>query len=566
MRDLLDDDIFHEQQPNPPPAVPHLVQQTDSMMFNTKNCGRKPAPLRLSLSDSKYLWDAYQCNVGPLVKIFHEPWLEALYQGCATGVEHPSIREMAILSAVNFAAIVSLSAEACLTKFGQNKTRLAREYQCSAEQAFREAGLLNTSSISVLQAFALFLTSMRRCDDSWLVLSWTGIAIRIAMSIGIHRDGSSLGLDAFETEMRRRLWYHLVLLDADLSEAHGVDYLIHQGSYSTQLPRNLNDADIIPGLSTVPEARIEFTAMTPSLVRLEIALRSRQLLQEPSGSKSLADGQTAMSSSESKIQIIKELETLLEERFLCHCSAAVPIQSVTSVVAQVKCSMLYFGVYHHLIRHQRSQSDAQAIRDTLFGIATDVVDRVRDIESHSRTSYWGWYLRGDIQWPAIVYLLNEVIVRPPGPSVDHAWEVIKRARRQYIAGRLLEAQGTYGARGMLFRPMRELTAKALMVKNAGSREEFFNSYTEPLTEVEQCGSTNDNSPALAETYDSSTGDLRAAFQTADDNSIWPPGCLSSFPDFWACSCSDGATQTRGDVELSAPADRRTFEEILLHGS
>jgi len=39
------------------------------------------------------------------------------------------------------------------------------------------------------------------------------IIISIALNMGLHRDGELFKLDPFETEMRRRLWAILVMLD-----------------------------------------------------------------------------------------------------------------------------------------------------------------------------------------------------------------------------------------------------------------------------------------------------------------------------------------------------------------
>jgi hypothetical protein len=39
------------------------------------------------------------------------------------------------------------------------------------------------------------------------------IIISIALNMGLHRDGALFKLDPFETEMRRRVWAILVMLD-----------------------------------------------------------------------------------------------------------------------------------------------------------------------------------------------------------------------------------------------------------------------------------------------------------------------------------------------------------------
>lgn len=40
--------------------------------------------------------------------------------------------------------------------------------------------------------------------------------LSIALNMGLHRDGELFKLDPFETEMRRRLWSILVMLDGYL--------------------------------------------------------------------------------------------------------------------------------------------------------------------------------------------------------------------------------------------------------------------------------------------------------------------------------------------------------------
>lgn len=45
--------------------------------------------------------------------------------------------------------------------------------------------------------------------------------LRIAQNMGLHRDGSSFGLDAITSELRRRVWWHVVWIDVQASILHG---------------------------------------------------------------------------------------------------------------------------------------------------------------------------------------------------------------------------------------------------------------------------------------------------------------------------------------------------------
>ena len=52
-------------------------------------------------------------------------------------------------------------------------------------------------------------------------LRFVGMILRLAQNMGLHRDGSSFGLDNITSELRRRVWWHIVWLDVHTSILHG---------------------------------------------------------------------------------------------------------------------------------------------------------------------------------------------------------------------------------------------------------------------------------------------------------------------------------------------------------
>ena len=52
-------------------------------------------------------------------------------------------------------------------------------------------------------------------------LRFVSMISRIAQSMGLQHDGSLFGFDPIETEMRRRVWWHIVWLDLQVSMLHG---------------------------------------------------------------------------------------------------------------------------------------------------------------------------------------------------------------------------------------------------------------------------------------------------------------------------------------------------------
>lgn len=55
--------------------------------------------------------------------------------------------------------------------------------------------------------------SLHGRHDAHVTCVLSGVCIRIAQKMGLHRDGQLLGLPPFDTEMRSRVWWNIVLLD-----------------------------------------------------------------------------------------------------------------------------------------------------------------------------------------------------------------------------------------------------------------------------------------------------------------------------------------------------------------
>lgn len=104
----------------------------------------------------------------------------------------------------------------------------------------------------------------RRLTECW---SQLGASLRTAQAIGLHRDGTKLGLDAFQTEYRRRIWSYLYHADRTYSLILGRPPAISDAYTDTQAPSNLEDSEMVPGIAPEPRPLTEPTSMTYSVLR-----------------------------------------------------------------------------------------------------------------------------------------------------------------------------------------------------------------------------------------------------------------------------------------------------------
>lgn len=69
--------------------------------------------------------------------------------------------------------------------------------------------------------------------------------------MGLHRDGETFGLSPFESEMRRRIWWQIVLLDSIYALMSGLGRSLLPQGWSTRKPSNLTDAEMSPSMTAI---------------------------------------------------------------------------------------------------------------------------------------------------------------------------------------------------------------------------------------------------------------------------------------------------------------------------
>lgn len=107
------------------------------------------------------LCDIFFSRVDPLFKVVHRPTVKASILSAA---EHrDSITsgdpQEALMFAIYFAAVTTLTSEECSRIFHLDRERLLIHYKYATETALSNADFLNTMELVTLQAFVIFLVS-----------------------------------------------------------------------------------------------------------------------------------------------------------------------------------------------------------------------------------------------------------------------------------------------------------------------------------------------------------------------------------------------------------------------
>lgn len=459
LQDILDHSSSEEEDtPSPEPA--HSSSH-DGFLFGFYSLSQSLREFHPPVPKVSLLWELYKENVAPLITIVHRPTARNLFVKSAQNPDALDKNQEALVFSMYLSAIVSMSPDQCVAQFGLDRTLAVKRYRFATEQAIARAGFLNTQSLVLLQAAVLFLVCVRREDDSKFVWSMTSIVLRLAQSLGLHRDGTNFALKPFETEMRRRLWWHISLMDVRSSEDHGTNPLIHESMYDTRLPLNINDEDITPEMEETPAEREGCTDATFCLIRCEITSALRRANYVCPGAQWRAPGETpSLARCERMIQIISDR---CEQRYIRHCDMKVPIQWCSATVARLILAKLWLVVHHPMTRKDRGNV-SQETRKSLFLTAIEVLEFGLLLEVDPKTAKWGWLFRTNMQWHGVAFVLSEICVRPICPVTDRAWNAVSSLYSQW------SNQATH-KKGMLWRPFAALMKRAAATR-AKQQEEL----------------------------------------------------------------------------------------------
>ncbi|RAL13362.1 Zn(II)2Cys6 transcription factor [Aspergillus homomorphus CBS 101889] len=81
--------------------------------------------------------------------------------------------------------------------------------------------LVTVASVETVQAFLLLGSYTLPIDTGGLAYTYYGLAIKMAIQNGMHRDSSQLSLDSDTIEWRNRLWWSAYSLESRISILHG---------------------------------------------------------------------------------------------------------------------------------------------------------------------------------------------------------------------------------------------------------------------------------------------------------------------------------------------------------
>ncbi|KAM0335445.1 hypothetical protein ACHAQA_000491 [Verticillium albo-atrum] len=433
-------------------------------------------PQHPSQTHIKYLSQTYFANVDPVIKILHRPTAASELNRFADSLDVKSIGNdtAALFFAMYYAAVTSLSHEECLIYLAEERSSIIQRYQFNLERALHRADYLSSTKLKTLQAFTIYVAVIRShgaSKPSWALLA---LLIRLAQGQGLHRDGAQPpNLTPFEIELRRRLWWMLIVLDVRAAEDRGTEVIILRGSYDTHMVININDDDFGPdtlvhltdrsgptemsfGRATAMASGTLGTIKHPPLQHLNPDLNDPDSLASVPGPP---PGTAPASQTEEAI--VRQAQRL-EALFLTPPPApslpidAHPAAGPAAITIRVIILKLWLCLQYPFQQRPASLTPPRlrVPRPTMLRTAISVLELVRHARYDPQAARFRWWYDSYPQWHPLAVALAELCAQTEGELVERAWTVVEEA----VPG--LEGAVADTRRGPLWRPVRKLLKKA----------------------------------------------------------------------------------------------------------
>lgn len=354
-------------------------------------------------AEAMILWTNHIENVEPLCKILHIPSTARMVEIVSRQPSAASKSDECLLFAIYYFASFSMTEEGCVDNFGQSRGALLQRYHFATRQALINASFLKATEISILQAFVLFLLPCRYIYDPHTYWILTGVAIRMAQRMGLHRDGEKLGLPPFDVQMRRRLFYQIIPLDGIASQMSGTGISIMPDTWDTLQPLNINDDQIWPGMTETPEEQNGASEMIFCLARSCIG----KFLAKPGRSIHGAVSQQYKDYNEIE-PMIKKAESEVEEKYIRYCDVVDPLHFLAMATARSAITAIRLRVR---LQKLKNHTVTETERNQLEHLSLKILDTDTAAYAHASLKKYRWHMRSFFlwgSWDSLIFILTSL--------------------------------------------------------------------------------------------------------------------------------------------------------------
>lgn len=240
--------------------------------------------------------------------------------------------------------------------------------------------------------------------------------------MGLHRDGKTLGLSIFETELRRRLWWCIAANDGRVAEDHSITISSHDPSTNIEFPSNVDDNELYPGMTELLGSRGRWTEMSLPLIMKEYSIARRRLYDV------LPPLRTDMPSEATRKEILDKAIAHCEREYFQYCNSIIPVQRAAMLIGRAVMAKLDFvSRLQWLSMANQNTTRGLVSTDETLAEACQILEYGTQMQSDELLQNYRWIVDIYPQYHVLLYVVWRLCVQPTGPSVERAWCQVEKS-------------------------------------------------------------------------------------------------------------------------------------------
>ncbi|KAJ9137577.1 Regulatory protein GAL4 [Pleurostoma richardsiae] len=195
--------------------------------------------------------DAYFYQYHLSYPIIHEPTFRAQY--CEV-IPRPNGDSWVVL-----AYVIAALGVFCSATDKMNKLDLELFAQARSILSFN---FLEMGNLTLVQALTLISNYQQKRDKPNSSYNYLGLAVRMAMGLGLQKEFQGWNISPLNMEIRRRIWWCLCVFDVGGTITFSRPLVFPLENSEVSLPMNVNDRDLTAASKSYPPASNEITPYT----------------------------------------------------------------------------------------------------------------------------------------------------------------------------------------------------------------------------------------------------------------------------------------------------------------
>lgn len=189
---------------------------------------------------SHILYKGFMSGVHAISPVIHPPTTLKSYNAfwdwydysSYSGDPCPDPAFIPLLYAIWYGGSVTVSIRTINAEFNVNsRSVLSKIYNDEVSRWLNKISFPRSPTLQGLAAYLIVQTILSKEEEPLTSSLFISLAMRVAQTMGLHRDPAKFGIEPCEAEHRRRLWWHIVHMDGVVAMSSGLPPLVSDENY-----------------------------------------------------------------------------------------------------------------------------------------------------------------------------------------------------------------------------------------------------------------------------------------------------------------------------------------------